>query len=337
MFGSGFGSARPARAISTPVGVVLMVLVLFMLVGVATVVTTGLADEAMESAQPHGIAKFDVDVYDAGSENLSIAAEQLGGPNSTYDLRVNGHAVHRWDGRDPLDLTCLYPGDHVQIVSRAGDTTSLVREHRMERSLQCERIGPIPEKFEYAYVNDDRVRVQEDFSFSVGIDPDGPGPDRDFGNDVHERDIGPVPVTNKWHYVRRYDRRINGYEPPVWVIVMTDNVHWREGTGYDGYNWTDDPPSSNPEPGIDSYTIDGGSVNPEPAGSEPTNDIYLVFKPGCSESEMQIVDVDAGYDNRIYVNGDVAIEDTFDYSRDNASRVDPPVEIDAPGVNCPGM
>jgi len=104
---------------------------------------------------------------------------------------------------------------------------------------------------------------------------------------------------------------------------MTDNVHWNS-TG-SGRNWTDPAPG---EPGIDSYYVDpSGEVVLTPGGSEPTNDIYMVFKPGCSGSELLLIDESAGYDNRIFINGQVAI--------DNTNSVSGGTVLSAPGVNCP--
>ncbi|WP_436932421.1 hypothetical protein [Halosimplex halobium] len=324
--------------VSTPVGVTIMVAIVVLLATLVTVMTTDLARSTQDSARVHGVGTFDVEFQESGNDSLRIAPDALRNEDTTYILEVNDNRVHRWRGHEPLEFTCLYPGDHVEIVSKEGETTYPVQEHTVERALSCERIRPLPEKFEYAYIENrttlEKVRVQPDFTFGIEIDPDGPGPDRTLGNDVHKRNIGTIPVTNQWHYIRKYDKPIEGLSPPVWVIVMTDNVHWKSVGG--GLNWTDDPTGA---PGSDAYSISStGSGNDlvlEPSGSEPTNDIYMLFKPGCSGSTLKILDVSAGYHNRIYVNDRVAVPDTYTYSRYNPSRTDPPVELSAPAVNCP--
>jgi len=326
--------------VSTPVGVTLMVIIVVLLATLTVVLTTDIARSTQESAQVHGIGTFDIEFEEGGNDSLKIAPASLQNKDTTYILEVNDHRVYRWDGHERLDFSCLYPGDYIEIISKEGDTTHSVQEYRMERALACERIRPLPEKFEYAYIDNEtasqKVRVQPDFTFGIEIDPDGPGSDDTYGNPVAKKNIGTVPVTNHWHYIRRYDKPVEGFSPPVWVIVMTDNVHWNSGGGAPAENWTDDPSG---EPGIDSYSIkstgSGNELVTETAGSEPTNDIYMVFKPGCSGSELRIITVEAGYHNRVYVNGNVAVPDTYDYSTANSSPDPTPVTLNAPGVNCP--
>jgi hypothetical protein len=322
-----------ALGVSTPVGVTLMIVIVVLLATLVTVTTTDLARSTQDSAQVHGVGTFDVQFQESGNDSLRISPDTLRNEDSTYILEVNDNRVYRWDGHEPLEFTCLYPGDHIEIVSKEGETTYPVRDYRMERGLSCERIRALPEKFEYAYIENqsalDKVRVQPEFTFGIEIDPDGTGPDDTLGNDVHKQDIGKIPVTNQWHYIRKYDKPIEGFSPPVWVIVMTDNVHWKSVGG--GLNWTDDPSGA---PGSDAYKIDDttGDLLLRPADSEPTNDIYMVFKPGCSQSELKVVDVSAGYHNRIYVNDQVAIPDTAPY---NSGAKSTPKLLTAPAVNCP--
>jgi len=341
------------QAVSTVVGATLMLIVLVLLVSVVAVMTSEIGSSTMDSSALHGVGQFQVDYHESGGDSLYIAPDTLDGRGSEFVLRVNGHEVHRWDGQGEVEMTCLYPGDHVQIVSEAGSTTDLIQERTLQYSLKCDRISAIDEKFEDAFVHYDgtseRVRVQDDYTFDLSIDPQGPGSDSP-GRDTFRDTIGPIPVTNQWHYVRRYDREVEGLEPPVWVIVMTDNVHWKTGSNYphssvnyNNYNWTDAPPMEAKQHAAASYSIDtGGELNlsSDISDLEPTNDIYLVFKPRCdAPSTLKIVEVSAGYHNQIRVNGDVAIEDTYDYSRFNSSfdTNDYPVEIDdAPSVNCPG-
>lgn len=331
------GDGDGVLGVSTPVGVTLMVVVVVLLASLVVVTTTDLARSTQESSRVHGIGTFDVQFQESGNDSLRISPDTLRNEDSTYILEVNDNRVYRWDGHEPLEFTCLYPGDHIEIISEEGETTYPVREYRMERGLSCERIRPLPEKFEYAYIENqtglEKVRVQPDFTFGIEIDPDGPDDD-DF-DDSYASDVGKIPVTNQFHYIRKYDKSIEGVSPPVWVIVMTDNVHKTGNAG--GLNWTDDPDKAY---GKDAYNVEstGGGNEIEPItgdSTEPTNDIYMVFEPGCSGSRLKIIDVVAGYNNRIYINGQVAVPDTYAYSEYNASRTEPPVELDAPAVNCP--
>ncbi|WP_123539186.1 hypothetical protein [Halosimplex salinum] len=325
------GGETGVLGVSTPVGVTIMVVIVVLLATLVTVLTTDIARSTQEGSQVHGVGTFDIEFEEGGADSLKVAPKSLRNEDSTYILEVNDNRVYRWDGHERLDFSCLYPGDHIEILSKEGDTTYPVTDHRMERALACDRIRPLPEKFEYAYIDNatdsQKVRVQPDFTFGIEIDPDGTGPDRTMGNSVAKKDIGTIPVTNHWHYIRRYDRSIEGFSPPVWVIVMTDNVHWNSVGG--GLNWTDDPSD---EPGKDAYTRSGSDIILDPSGSEPTNDIYMVFKPGCSGSKLKIIDVSAGYTNRIYINGKVAVPDTYPY---NTGAKSTPVTLSAPAVNCP--
>ncbi|ELZ24953.1 hypothetical protein C475_11970 [Halosimplex carlsbadense 2-9-1] len=331
------GDDNGVLGVSTPVGVTLMVVIVVVLATLVTVTTTDLARSTQDSAQVHGVGTFDVQFQETGNDSLRISPDSLRNKDSTYILEVNDYPVYRWDGHEPLEFTCLYPGDHIEIVSKEGETTYPVQDRRMERALSCGRIRALPEKFEYAYIDNqttlDKVRVQPDFTFGIEIDPDGTGSDDTLGNDVHKQDIGTIPVTNQWHYIRRYDKPIEGLSPPVWVIVMTDNVHWKLDDAGGDLNWTDDPTRAY---GSDAYSIkDTGSGNDlklEPDDSEPTNDIYMVFKPGCSGSKLKVIDVDAGYHNKVYINDQVAIPDTAPY--DSGTKPTPKL-LNAPGVNCP--
>lgn len=328
--------ARGRSGVSTPVGVTLMVVIVVLLATMLTVMTTEIARSTQESSQVHGVGTFDIEFEEGSDDSLNIEAEALQNEDTTYILEVNDNRVHEWNGHEPLDFTCLYPGDHIEIVSKEGSTTYPVQDYRVEKALSCERIRPLPEKFEYAYIDTEgtsnKVRVQPDFTFGIEIDPDGPSPDG-FGSS-HVSDVGKIPVTNQFHYIRRYDKAVEGLEPPVWVIVMTDNVH-KTGNA-NGLNWTDDPDKAY---GKDAYSLSstgsGHDIVLEPSGSEPTNDIYMVFKPGCSGSTLEIIDVSAGYNNRIYINGNVAVQDTYDYSTYNSAASSTPVTLSAPGVNCP--
>jgi len=323
--------------VSTPVGVTIMVVIVVLLATLLTVMTTDIARSTQEGSQVHGVGTFDIEFEEGGDDTLNIEPEALQNKDTTYIMEVNDHRVHEWNGHEPLDFTCLYPGDHIEIISKEGSTTYPVQDYRVEQALSCERIRPLPEKFEYAYIDTEgtskKVRVQPEFTFGIEIDPDGPGADSTHGHPVSKQNIATIPVTNQWHYIRKYDKKIEGLSPPVWVIVMVDNVHWKGSGGAPVENWTDDPMGA---PGKNSYTLtstgSGHKLNPiSTTATEPTNDIFMVFKPGCSGSKLRLVNVEAGYTNRIYINDKVAIADTSTYDPDSNT----PVTLNAPAVNCP--
>jgi len=323
-----FGRAAQ-RGLSPVVGVVVLLAITLLLVGTTAAMTTGVLTETKGSAAYHGVATFEYDHLETNNDLLVVRPEATASTESTtYELHINDREVWEWDGTSRLDVTCLYPGDSLSIRSEKGDTAYRLEEHTMERSTRCERESAMDKKFEYAYIDGERRQILPDWKFSFEVDPDGPGVDSG-GRPMFKRDNGPISTANEWHYMKRYTKPIEGFEPPVWVIVMTDNVHWKSGTNYDSYNWTDEPPG---EPGIDSYTIDDGDVVPQPGGSEPTNDVYVVFKPGCDGSKLKIVDVSAGYHNQLLVDGKVAVPDTRPYN-DDPSKL--PKTLDAPAVSCP--
>lgn len=323
-----------SRGVSKVLGAVLILAITLLLLGMTAAMATGIFTETKESAAYHGVSAFEFRFSEAEGDTMTIAPEGLSGTEgTTFELQINGYKVWEWNGTERLTITCVYPGDRMLIRSKKGDTTYVVTNHTMDKSTKCDRIKPIDEKFEFAFINGEKRRILDEWTFNMKIDPDGPGTDRTYGKSVFKQDIGPIPVTNEWHYIKRYSKPIEGLEPPVWVMVMTDNVHWKDDTNFDSYNWTDEPPG---EPGIDSYSIKDNDLVVESAGSEPTNDIYVVFKPGCDKSKVKIVNVDVGYNNSLYVNGKVAVPDAYEYSEYNDDRTEPPVTLDAPAVDCPG-
>lgn len=316
-----------SRGLSKVVGVVLMVVLVVLLVGTAAVMTTSLFSQTKASAAYHGISEFDYRFTESNDDLMRLRPEALSSTEQTkYQLEINGYSVYEWDGSSTLEMTCLYPGDRLTLRSQKGDTTYRLKSHTMKRSTRCERISAIDKKYQYAFINGEKRQILPKWNFKMEINPDGPGGDSG-GRPMFKQKIGTIPTTNEWHYMRRYTKPIEGFEPPVWVIVMTDNVHWQSGTNYNGLNWTDEPPG---EPGKNSYYVNGNDVVMTPGGSEPTNDIYIVFKPGCSKSKLKIIGVSAGYTNRIYVNDKVAVPNTKPYN--DASKT--PKTLDAPAVEC---
>ena len=178
------------------------------------------------------------------------------------------------------------------------------------------------------------MNTKTEYDLPLAIDPDGPGDDSTPYASLDENPVGPVPFANPWHYSKLYnddDGTVEGFQKPVWVFILVDNVHWSDTPDYDaGRTWSDAPDGT---PGEGNYEIDGTQVDtsPEdtsPAG-EPTNDIYVVFKPKCDvgpgdESRLKIVGVSGTYNNQILLDGTVVVSDT--------TAVSPPSTFDAPGI-----
>lgn len=110
-----------------------------------------------------------------------------------------------------------------------------------------------------------------------------------------------IPLTNGWHYVKKYtDTTIEGVEPPLYVIVFADNAPF------------DDPvPDDHPQKG---YTIENGSIVPEVTPSGYQDDAYFVLKPGTEQSELTFVDATSANHNAIWFGDQQLIADTKDTS-----------------------
>ena len=320
----------------------LLVLLVVVLVSILAVSLTGFVDEGEDAMELHATGTFDFDVKP--DDTVHLRPETFDRNDATLQLQINGFRVHEWNGRTPVELTCLYPGDQLTVVSVQDDTTAIVDQETLKESTKCTRISRLPKKFRYAYVDykstSKRVRIADGFPFTLGIDPDGPGEDTDYTSAVHRKKVATIPFTNPWHYYKRYERGIGPFdEGPVWVIVMVDNVHWAAGSSYsfassgvtccNSQNWTDPPPSGI-DPGSNSYTTSGGKIDPVPSGTEPTNDVYMLFKPRCaSEGDhgtLAVMTVTAGYQNDIYFNGKKVIDDTSKWNIGSSGTADGDIE-----------
>ena len=324
MMSAGRGGGR--RGSSTVVGVALIILILVLLAGVTVFSFTGLANDNVRTAEVRATATYDLDVDrpSARHENITITPDaQSVTAEATLHLEINGRRVHTWDDEaDPVTVSCVYPQDEILVIAEGQGVSHIVQDVTPAVAHDC-RWNRFDWKFEYANVNGSRVRIAPEYDFGVSIDPDGPGPDPRGYN------IGPIPLSNPWHHVERYDKDIEGVEGPVYVMVMTDNVHWNNAPTWappGTYNWSDDPPPSR-DPGNNSYKVNGNNVVPTPGGSEPTNDIYMLFKPGCDQSQIVILDERAGYDNQITIEGTVAIPNTNSITEGTVYNVS--------GVYCP--
>lgn len=321
------------------VGVALLVLVVVLLFVTAGVVTVSLGQERLDSAVVHSQGQYEVQLDEEGGDALELRVRQFRerAPDTEFRVLVNGRRVHQWDGRSPVEMECLYPGDRVYVASVNGDTTRKVDDHFVESATDCPHYNDFPSKFRYAVVEGTSHVVNERYAFGLAIDPNGDSVATD-GNGGHDLALGPISLANEWHHVRKYDRSLEGVDPPVFVVVMVDNVHWTDvpkpsahpsvaaGTYY---NWTDDPPAGLTT-GANSYSIAGSDVviHPSDPSTEPTNDVFLLFKPGCDRSTVVFLGESAGYANDVYLDGTKVIDDT------NAAS--PGQRFTAPGVECRG-
>jgi flagellin-like protein len=331
------GSGGRQRALSEVLGVALMVAIVVLLAGVTIAMTVTMSQSRLDSAAVHDTGQYAFDVEDA--EDLQIRAAHRSGVGSDVDfvMAVNSEPVHRWDGTGSLTVECLYPGDRVVIRTEDGEGHSrLVLDHVFDHATTCPQYNTFPEKFAHVVVEGTAYEVNERYAFGMAVDPNGDSVATDFngGNDIQ---LGKVSLANRWHYVKLYDREIEGLEPPVFVMVLVDNVHWTdvpdpaahpEVPAGQQYNWTDAPPAGLTT-GADSYTLNDGTIDPNSVpATEPTNDVFMVFKPGCESSTLRFIENTAGYSNRIYLNDTVIIDD--------ASTASPGQTFSAPGVPCRG-
>lgn len=275
---------------------------------VAVTVTVAIAAFAMLSGLGPGeptsqpATAFDIDKEDDGLYFEPMAIDE----GVELDLRINGKTVYTWNGTmERRKVTCVFPQDRIMIINDVkGGTKEYVNSKvELDQPTACDYGGP-GSKFAYAKVGDRRIPLRSSkYSFTASIDPDGSccvNGDKDY------------PSTNEWHWMKRYDKKIEGLEPPNYVIVFADNVN----------DWDDDAPEL-----TQAYKIQGTDVVPNASGSnEPTNDIYMVFSPGCDQSKLKFIDDRAGYSNDILVDGTKVI--------DNTNTATEGKVFDAPGVQC---
>lgn len=340
------------RAISPVIGVILLVVITVLLVSVSAVTFVSLGQSGTEAATMQGMGTFDFD--QAGETgNVSINPESVRGADSAqFHLRINGRDVYQWDGHSEVVLSCMVPGDRMTVVSVTDSGQSaVVQEQDFTSATVCPNLD-FADRFQYALVGPDednlkKVEVGDEVAFGLTIDPDGPGPDPYYGwasADPPRADN--ISLGNDWHHVEAYTHGepIEGLEPPVWVFVLTDNVHWPDVPSGTSVGWDDSPASI-------GYTINGNySLESGPDGreirpdsevyyddiaanrtDEPTNDIYMVFKPDCPTSKLRLVAQQGGYNNTIYLNDEMIVEDTADLGN-SGTDIDPPLTYDAPGV-----
>ena len=323
------------RGISPIIGIVLLVAITILLIAVAGVTFVSLGETTLTSATVHSQGNYDVVIDDEGTDTLDIRLQGFNerAPDTEFELVINGVQTYRWDGQDTVELECLYPGDRIYIASRNDDTSRRVSEHFVNYATECPEYSTFPEKFQHSVVAGNSYVTGERYAFGLSIVPNGNSVAYDSNGD-NDQNLGKISLANGWHHIKKYDKEIEGVEPPVFVVVMVDNVHWEDipdpsahASVSGQYNWTDEPPSGL-DPGANSYDINGNSIDPNPGGSEPTNDVYMLFKPGCDESTVIFLENNAGYENDVYLDGTKVIDDASSASEDET--------FSAPGVECRG-
>jgi len=321
--------AGDERAVSTVVGVALLLLIVLLMAVTAGSMFLDLGQSGLSTVHDQGM--FEGDITKEG-ERAVIESRAVKEYSEEVDfvLEVNGEEVRRWDGQDSVEIECLYPGDHVQLFSKGPEQTFLIDEYYFDRATECPGYRTFPEKFEHVVVDGTAHAVNDRYAFGLTIKPDD------------DDSIGNVSLSNEWHHVKLYNEEIEGFEPPVFVMMLVDNVH-QSGVppGYaDEYGWDDAPPSDLTI-GEDAYEVNGGDVAFTPAGAgdatEPTDDLLLVFKPGCDGSDLRLIGVEAGYENKVYLDGEEIIDDTSKYNGLGLPGDDQdPRNFSAPGVECNG-
>jgi len=332
--------------------VILLVVIVVMLVAVSAVTFVSLGESGTEAATLQGMGRFNFD-QTGENGNVTINPDSVqSAPNAQFHLRINGHDVYQWNGHDRVELSCLVPGDRLTVVSvTESGQSSVVQQYDFTDATKCPTLS-FAERFQYAFVGSgpgdmERVEVGNELAFGLTIDPDGPGPDNGASwapNGLP--DVRNISLANDWHHVEAYTTggAVEGLEPPVWVFVLTDNVHWPNVPSGTSANWTT-PPGTVGESVDKTYTLESGpngrEVQPistvyyDDAGNntdEPTNDIYMVFKPDCPSSTLKIVAQQGGYNNTIYLNGERIVNDTNALGNGDDVDVDPARTFEAPGV-----
>jgi flagellin-like protein len=278
-------AVRGERGATSVVGMLLLIAV----VVIAGMMVTVLAMTMLPQSAPSTsyTASFG---FDRSNGSLQVTGNYVEDP-SRYHLAINGREVYEWGSIESQRLACLNEGDRVSIVSSEPDSedTYLLRKHTVEAPTRCSLSGGAS-RFAFATVGHRQMPLQDDtYEFTLAIDPDGPT------DQVGDQDF---PTTNPWVYIQRYERSIENLSPPVYVVVFPDNVHWN-------YQWDNQPPASVRDSMPTAYSIDNsGNVNVNATGgNEPTNDVYMVFKPGCSASKFKFISMAGGYNNQILFDG----------------------------------
>jgi flagellin-like protein len=326
------------RSVSPVIGVVLLVAVVIALAVVMGTFVIGVSDDGLDSAVVHTQVHYEMKT---GPENEQLRIQSNAASERETDLvlSINGKEITTWDGHGKITIECLYPNDHVTLTSENEDATStvLLEEFYFTEATKCPQYNTFPEKFRHAIVDGDEYVINDRYAFGLSIDPNGRRVAYDETGDEGQQ-LGKISLSNEWHHVQLYtNRSIEGFEPPVFVIVLVDNVHWAEAPDPSHhseiddtyYNWTTEPPDI--PLGSNAYSLDGPRLDPQSKDNEtePTNDVFMVFKPGCEESNLRLITQTAGYHNQIYLGDESIVDDASEPDNWNET-------FEAPGVDCPG-
>jgi hypothetical protein len=342
-------STSGERGISTVVGTGLIVAMVVALSVTTITMFSSLSQAELGKTDPQNIGQYALEI-ESGGDVLVIRPRATAdlGDDTAFELVINGQTIRSWDGTNALQIRCLYPGDSVLIRSENDGRTSIVQQHYFDRMTNCDEFNTFPDKFQHAKIKTENEssyhthEINDRYAFGLGLDPDGAntfGSGEIVGSNS-SIDFGPISMANRWHYVEQYDREVEGLEPPVFVVVMTDNVHMYdrphpsehpEINASEEYNWTDAPPDGFvPENTRLSFDVDpdGNMTTSSEDVSEPTNDVFLVFKPGCTESSFKFISEEVSYNNDVYLNDTMII--------DNVNTATTGTVFAAPGVKCRG-
>lgn len=299
-------TARRFRGVSPLISVILMVAVTVIIGAVLAVgAMTLLPSDGDLSVRPDADFTFDRDDGDI------VVTPTYMTEGVEFDLLINGVDAYTWTGgrgATEQPLSCLNEGDEVYIrADTQGDRTFSIEDHEVRAPTKCELSGT-GAQFAYARVGNRKMPLEgSGYEFTLSIDPDGPNAingDTDY------------PSSNPWVYVQRYEKELEGLTPPVYVVVFPDNVD---------SGWGTEPSDSDRQEMTNTYEVNGNSVTPTPSGIEPTEDVYLLFKPGCDGSTLEFLEMDGSYNNQILLDG----EELF--RTDSATTGE---EYDVPGVTC---
>lgn len=278
--------ASGGRATTSLVGVMLMVAVTLV---VSVVLVVGAMSFLPETDDP--ATRPDADFSIERDDGDIVVEPRYMTEGTPFTLLINGREVYEWTGGNTereRRLSCLNPDDAVYVRAEAGgDRTYLIENHEVATQTACSLSGT-GSRFAYAQVGSREVPLKDpDYEFTLAIDPDGPN---SVNGDVD------FPTTNPWVYVERFGRTVEGLGPPAYVVVFADNV----GSVSD---WRTEPSESERAEMADSFELDGGTVKVTASGVEPTDDVYMVFEPGCSESRFKFLRMQGSYNNQILLDG----------------------------------
>lgn len=286
--GNGIGLRNATRGVSPVIGAIVLLAIVVVIAAVAGAGFVSLGGELPEETPPS--SAFDLDV-DRDNGTMEFVPTYMRG-DTELQLRINGKTAYEWTGDNATEsrtVTCLKRGDSVRIVNTNGDREHTAFEQTLDAPLRCNLDG-IGKQFAYAKVGDREVPINEqNFKFDLSIN-------------LHQNGNTVVPASNPWNVVYRYDRTVEGLDEPVYIVVFADNV-----------DFSDTPTQNLQEETLDAFSVDeGGNVDiePHPNGVEPTEDVWVAFKPGCDQSKFMYLGEETAGDHSVMLNGATMIPST---------------------------